>query len=60
MKLQQLKQTIRSLNASIDYYSELINKEQTTKTGIKDAKLKIKFAKQKILMLCMEIEKNIK
>jgi len=56
---EKIKQRIRELNASLDYYSELAVKEQHSKTSLKDAKLKLKFAKQKILMLCMETEKQL-
>jgi len=57
LKVEELNQRIRELNASIDYYSELALKGQK---NIKDAKLKLKFTKQKILMLCMETEKLLK
>ena len=60
METEKLKQAIRELNASIDYYDELAVKEQPTKTGIKDANLKLKFTKEKILMLCMKAEKLLK
>ena len=56
MDVEKLKQVVRELNASIEYYDELISREQSTRTGIKDAELKLKFAKQKILTSCMNAE----
>jgi hypothetical protein len=60
METEKLKQVFRELRASIEYYDELISGKQSTRTGMKDAELKLKFAKQKILTSCMNAENLLK
>jgi hypothetical protein len=51
---------MRRLNASMDFYQDLVNKKYSDNVSLKDARIKTKFAKQKVLVLCMEIEKMLR